>query len=361
MSKLEIARFKAGTVFNKVTLSRDPVLVDKAITISYPSRLEAMALDPSKIAENNNLVYEAGQIDLCVQLFKHITVSVNRSGKISISNRTPRTALVLHAALIMKQALNISDGLDIDVLDEVNLRHCGLGSSSSLIAGVAAAINELYGKPIAPLDMVRYCAQNHGEEIDGSNDELIPVQCIGGSAVCGHYDGGLIILAGQATPIFTQSVSEDLSVVIGAPRDYQHPDSEKLMNDEVANIEGFTKAGKKYGNEIAYRLVHEVMPGLISGDLKACKSLIYNYRWKMGSIKNCSFVYPRMLDIAKALQSLEHDDRVELLSLSSVGPGFFALTSIPEDITDMFKKLDLETYTTKVHNGSYIINETEHA
>lgn len=355
MSRFPIDRFKAGHIFNDVKVTGKLKLTRQAITILYPSRLEAMALDPSKIAVDNNLVYQAGQIDICVKLFKRIKVQVNNTGRISISQRSPRRSLILHAALLMQQALKFEDGLQIDIIDELDLRHCGLGSSSSLIAGVAAAINELYDTPIQPLDLVRYCAQNHGEEIDESDDELIPVQCIGGSAVCGHYDGGLIILAGQATPIFQQSLSDDLSVVIGVPADFIHPDSEKLMNDEIANIEGFANAGKKYGKEISYRLVHEVMPDLVTGSLKASKSLIYDYRWKMGSINNCAFVYPPMVDIAKAMEPLQVDDRIKLLSLSSVGPGFFALTDSEKFTVQFFESLGLETIITRIHNEKYIV------
>jgi len=44
----------------------------KKVTIKYPSRLEAMALDPAKITENKNMIYKAGQIDFNVKLFKKI-------------------------------------------------------------------------------------------------------------------------------------------------------------------------------------------------------------------------------------------------------------------------------------------------
>lgn len=354
--KTDFSKFKIGSVFNHVQLARDIKREHNKVRVLYPSRLEAMALDPSKIADNNNLIYEAGQIDVCVALYKTVTISINSSHQgIILSERTPRKSLVLHAALIMKSALRIDDGLDIDVKDTVNLRHCGLGSSSSLIAATAAAINELYGKPIDAQDLVRYCAQNHGEEIDSDDEYLVPVQCIGGSGVCGHYEGGLIVLAGQATPIFQHNLPDDLKVVIGIPEDFVHPDSSELMAAEVDNIDNFKSTGEEYGQRIAYRLVHEVLPGLASNDLAACKRLIFDYRWDMGSIRNCSFVYPRMVDIAEALRPLKSDEDIRLIALSSVGPGFFALTANPEKIHRIFKELRMRSYETKIHNGKYIL------
>jgi len=359
MHKNDFTEFEVGTVFNGAILSQLPVKKYESLTVSYPSRLEAMALDPARIADNNNLIYEAGQIDFSVALFKHITVKTIQDGSITISDRSPRKALIMHAALLMQNALGLEEGFFIDVKDDIDLRHCGLGSSSSLIAGTAAAINELYNCPIAPLDLVRYCAQNHGEEIDGSNTKLVPVQCIGGSGVCGHFEGGLIILAGQATPIFTTKLPENLKVVIGIPSDFTHPDSQELMEAEVNNMNGFKNAGNKYGAEIAYRVVHEVMPGLVTGDLKPAKELIFDYRWNMDSIKNCAFVYPRMLDVAESLRSLKDDADVKILSLSSVGPGFFAITSNPNKVADIFAGLGMTTHLTTIHNGKYMVTNNE--
>lgn len=356
MIKTDFSEFEVGTVFNNVHVKGEAELRHNNVVVDYPSRLEAMALDPAKIADNKNLVYEAGQIDFCVSLLRHISVEVNTSSSdIILSERTPRKALAMHAALLVKQALGFSHGLKIDIIDEVDLRHCGLGSSSSLIAGTAAAVNELYGCPIAPLDLARYCAQNHGEEIDGDDTKLVPVQCIGGSAICGYFEGGLIVLSGQSTPIYRVQLPDKMKVVLGVPKDFEHPDSQQLMQAEVDNMGGFRETGKQYGQQIAYRLVHQVIPALVDGNLKPCKDLIFDYRWDMGSIRNCSFVYPRMLEIAEALRPMKDDDHIQIVSLSSVGPGFFALTDRPDEMRERFEELGLKTYLTNIHNGKYSV------
>lgn len=358
MYKTDFSEFEVGTVFNGVNVAGPVEQQADTVEIRYPSRLEAMALDPAKIADNENLVYEAGQIDFCVPLFKDVSVEVDtQSSDITVSDTTPRQSLVRHAAMLMVEALDIQQGLTIDVKDGINLRHCGLGSSSSTIAGTASAINELFGRPIHSLDLVRYLAQNHGEEIDGDDTKLVPVQCIGGSAVCGQFEGGLIVLSGQATPIYQANLPEELGVVIGVPKDFEHPDSQALMEAEVDNIDGFRETGDQYGKDIAYRLVHKVLPRLAEGNLKPCKDLIFDYRWNMGSINNCSFVYPGMIDIAEEMRPLGDDDAVKILSLSSVGPGFFALTSEPDRIGERFQELGMDTHMTTIHNGKYLVKE----
>jgi len=356
MSKNDFESFPIGSVFNECQVAGTPVQTADRIVLDYPSRLEAMALDPSQIADNDNLVYRAGQIDITVPLFKRVTVEAGADGgDIHITDSTPRPALVRHAAEIIRHALGVERGLTIDVADGVNLRHCGLGSSSSLIASVASSVNEMYGKPIRSLDLVRYLAQNHGEEIDGDNERLIPVQCIGGSAVCGNFKGGIIALAGEATPIASTDISNDYAVVIGVPRDFTHPDSQALMQAEIDNMEGFRNAGLEYGREVAYRLVHQVLPAMVDGDIRSAGDLIYDYRWNMGSIRNCAFVFPRITEIADSVGELYREGSADIVSLSSVGPGFFAVTKEPDRAVEVFEANNMQVLRTHAHNGTYEI------
>lgn len=354
--KNDFNAFKIGTLFNTVPIQRKATLIpQRKVRIAYPSRLEAMALDPKRITENNNLVYTAGQIDFSVNILKHISISVlPGSYDMRLSARTQRPALVRHAAMITQKLFGVNDGLEIDVTEDVSLRHCGLGSSSGLIAGIVVAINELYGQPLDSFDLCKFTAQNHGEEIDDEPDLLIPVQCIGGSAVCGNFDGSLTILTGVVTPIMRVKLPDSLRVVIGVPSDYNHPDAQQLMKDEEDNMAGFARTGDQYGHEIAYRLVHDVMPELTKGNLAACKQLIFDYRWDMGSIKNCSFVYPRMNEIAEKLRVFKNDSDAKIISLSSVGPGFFVLTDKPEKFVDVFRQLGMKVFVTTLNNGTYI-------
>lgn len=356
--KTDFKPFKVGTVFNQLILKRNNSSPKgNEITIKYPSRLEAMALDPSKIADNNNLKYSAGQINFTVGIYKTVTARIISESDDIISNDTKRTPLVKHSIELMRKAIGFKENIYINVKEELSLRHCGLGSSSGLIASVACAINELYGKPISDKLMIRYLAQNHGEEIDGTDDYIKPVQCLGGSAACGTYEGGLFILAGENTVIKTHTLEEEYSVIIGVPKDYKHPDSEYLMEKEIENFDKFMNTGKKYGPTVAYRLIHECFPALEDNDIKPIGDLIYDYRWKMGSIDNCSFVYPPIVEIANKIAFLKEGGHADILSMSSVGPGMFAVTKSPEYCDEVFQKSGLNTYKTHIHNGKYkIIN-----
>jgi predicted sugar kinase len=357
--KSDFVPFKVGTVFNSIKcLDKKPKSSFQSIEINYPTRLEAMALDPSKIATNENLKYSAGQIDFTVSLFRTAIIKKRLNDDIiNISKKSPRKSLILHATLLMKTAIGFECGLDIDFKDPINLRHCGLGSSSGTIATIASAINELFGSPIKNDTLIKYLAQNHGEEIDGFTDMINPVQCIGGSAACGLHGGGMFILAGESEVIKSMNISSKYDVIVAVPNNFKYPDSKYLLEKEIENFPKFIACGKKYGPQIAYRIVHDVIPAMCNKDIKPAGNLIFEYRFDWGSINNCSFVYPPINDIATKLRFLKNENIVDVLALSSVGPGFFVLTKNRKKCEEIFKSLDMKTITTKIHNKGYIIKK----
>lgn len=349
-----LSPFKVGRVFNPIKKrSCRCVLKYKFVTIDYPTRLNAMAMDPSKIDMHGNFKYSPGEIVFSVSLFKRITINKRKDSKIVISQSSKRPALILHAVLLMKQALGFHEGFDIDVKNKKEIRHCGFGSSSGLLASVACAINEAYGNPIDENSLIKYLAQNHGEEIDKNTSCLNPVQCIGGSAAAGICKGGLVLLAGESVPIAKMSISNKYKVVIGIPRNFKDLDSSILMKKEIQCLYKFIKTGKKYGKTIAYNILHEMLPAIYENNLKIIGDVIYMYRFKMGSIKNCSFTYKKLPRLCNELSFLKKDNIAEILSISSVGPAIFAVTKNPDICRKSFNDRGLKTFCFCINNNGY--------
>lgn len=347
--------FPVGAVLNPLkSTPRRAAPVFSEIELKYPARLNAMALDPSQIAVSQQGVYTPGEIVFPIDIYKDVHVSVQPGGEITCSTESPRPQLIRHAALIMRNALGVADGLKIDVRS-MDLRHCGLGSSSGLIAAVATAINELYGKPISATDLIPYLAQNHGEEIDDSTDHLQHVQCIGGSAASGLAPGGMTILAGESVPIASMIIDSNYTVVIGIPKHFAAPDARTMMDLEFAHIDKFVETGLKYKDRIGYRVVHETIPAMLKGDLRKASKLIFDYRFDYGSIENCAFAYPKIIDIANNIKSLYVDEIVDTLALSSVGPAFFAITKSPEQCAKIFEANELSVFNARIVNHGYRI------
>ena len=352
---------KAGHIFNEYCKkdNKENILKYEEIEVNYPCRLDAMAINPAAVTYNDTMVFTPGEVVISVEKYINVKIKVKNSdgGNLLISDRTKRKVLIQHAYLLMCNALNVNPSLEIDVDDKDIPKHCGFGSSSSTISAVAVAINELYGNPILLKDLIKYLASNHGEEVsDFNNDDLKVVQCIGGGATNGQTDEGVIIISGKSCTI--SKMNYEGEILIGIPNDFVEQDADLLMTLEEENLWKFKKTGDEYKDKIAYRFLHSVLPDMTEGKIESLADIVFDYRFNMGSIDNCSFVFPRMNDIAKEIRKLYEEKHCQFLALSSVGPAFFTITNKLEDTQyckNEMEKLNLTVIKTKICNHKYMV------
>jgi predicted sugar kinase len=202
---------------------------------------------------------------------------------------------------------------------------------------------------------MKYIVQNHVEEITNDEEFVFPVQSIGGSAAAGLFGNGMVIIAGEAIVIDSMEISSDYDVIFGVPQDYIPRDSQDLMVDEADNFEAFGSTGQTYSREIAYRVLHECLPEIKLGKLTSLGNLIYDYRFDMGSIKNCSFCYKGLVELGDNLRVIKTSGLAEVIALSSVGPGFFAITKNKDEVVKVFKRNNLKVFETKCYNYGYTV------
>lgn len=356
---------KAGCILhepNSIKI-KTPVLIKNHIVIDYPCRLDAMAINPAAVCYNEDMVFTPGEVVVSLRKFIRVKIDVinENGGVLEISNSTKRKVLVKHSYMLMCHILEKSPSLKIDVDDSDIPKHCGFGSSSSTIAAVAAAINELYSLPINNEDLIKYLASNHGEEIsDFDEDNLKVVQCIGGGATNGLVDEGIIIIAGHSTAIAKMKYESD--VLIGFPNDFVQKDAKILMELEEENLWKFKKTGDKYSNEIAYNLLHKALPSMANGSISELANIVFEYRFNMGSNENCSFVYDGLMKISDGIRKLYEEKKCEFLALSSVGPAFFAIVKNEkqkQECKSYMENLDLKVFESSICNTKYIVLESE--
>lgn len=363
MKKEKFPIIKAGFIFNKFESSiiAPVILSRKEVEIKYPCRLDAMAINPAAVCYNDSMVFTPGEVVISLNKYVKVKIKVKseEGGKIKISKRTKRKVLVKHAYLLMCNALNVSPSLDIDVDNDDIPKHCGFGSSSSIISAVSSAINELYSCPIADKDLIKYLASNHGEEISDFDEEnLKVVQCIGGGATNGLTEEGVIIIAGKSTTI--AKMKYDSEVLIGFPNDFIQKDAKTLMELEEENLWKFKRTGEKYAEKIAYELLHKALPDMANGSIKELANVVFNYRFNMGSNENCSFVYDGLMKISNKIRKLYENNECDFLALSSVGPAFFVLVKDERQKSickEYMEKLDLKIIESSVCNTKYIVSE----
>ncbi len=357
--------FKAGYIFSKYphTIEENLKLKYNKINIEYPCRMDAMAINPAAVCYNNDLIFTPGEvvISLNIKIKVGIEITSEAGGLLEISDRTQRKVLIKHAYRIMTKILNVNPSLKIDVDSSKVIKHCGFGSSSSTITAVAVAINELYGCPIANKDLIKFLASNHGEEISDENEEeLKMVQCIGGGATNGLTEEGIIIIAGKATTI--AKLKYDAKVLIAIPNDFNPKSAEELMKLEEENLWKFKRTGDKYAEKIAYNLLHKALPGLCNGNIRELADIVFDYRFNMGSIENCSFVYEKTIEKANELRKLYENNCCEFLTLSSVGPAFMAIVKNEEQkeiCKDTMQKVGMNVIETSICNSTYTVKNKE--
>ena len=353
--------YKADYIFNEFNgkISDNKSLQYKEISISYPIRLDAMAINPSAVCYNDSMIFTPGEVVVSANKFIKVYIKVtNKNDSVEISDSTRRKVLVKHAYYLMKKVINFTNGLYIDVDDKDIPKHCGFGSSSSTISAVAAAINEMFSHPISNEDLIKYLASNHGEEIDDNNEnDLKMVQCIGGGATGGLTEAGIIIIAGKSTTI--AKMKYNAKILIALPKDFKEQNADILMKKEEENLWKFKETGEKYSKDIAYHLLHKSLPGMVNGEVKDLADIVFKYRFDMGSIENCSFVYEKMLDLANKLRALYEEKRCDFLTLSSVGPAFFAIITNDKDFhycKEYMESLDMKVIEAEIYNNIYRID-----
>lgn len=361
MAKETFPVIDAGFIFNKFVAEKTPAVLNaKSIEVDYPCRLDAMAINPAAVCYNDSMIFTPGEVVVSLQKYIKVKIVVKSEsgGVLNISNNTKRKVLVKHSYLLMCDALGVSPSLDIDVDENDIPKHCGFGSSSSTIAAVAAAINELYSRPIRECDLIKYLASNHGEEV--SNDDhnkLKVVQCIGGGATNGLTDEGIIIIAGKSTTIAKMFYESD--VLIGIPNDFVQKDAKLLMELEEENLWKFKKTGEEYADKIAYNLLHKALPGMANGSIKDLADVVFEYRFNMGSNENCSFVYDGLMDISDKIRKIYEDGTCEFLALSSVGPAFFALVNDEDkkrQCREYMESIGLKVLESAICNTKYKVS-----
>lgn len=361
---MKIERFpvyKYNHIYNKFTgeLISKPNLIYKEIEISYPCRLDAMAINPSAVCYNDEMIFTPGEVVISTKKYIKVQIKlIDEKNTIKCGNDTKRKVLVKHAYSLIKDVLNFSDGLEINVIDDEIPKHCGFGSSSSTIAAVSAAINELYNHPIDNKDLIKYLASNHGEEVSDDNEEdLKMVQCIGGGATNGLTEEGIIIIAGKSTSI--SSMKYEGEIIIGIPNKFEIKDANYLMEKEEENLWKFKETGEKFSKEIAYNLLHKALPGMKNNSIKELADVVFEYRFNMGSIENCSFIYEPMIEEGKKLRKLYENKDCEFLALSSVGPAYFAIVkneNQKKKCIKQFKEIDMLVIETSICNNIYKID-----
>jgi len=351
-----IQEFSPGTIFNPLHKKSIQIKsTHKKVIVKVPARINAMIFDPSSLANpEKKWVYTAGELLFSTKLYTTATITKTKNESIIISKGTKRKSIVLHTARIIRKTLGTKDGLIIKVNTKNKLVHCGFGSSAAIQIAVAIGINELYGKPLTQKELMRFLAQNYGEEIEQNNNKLIHVQSNGGGLAAALYGGGMIVLSGESVIINREPIPNEYSFVIGIPKSYKPLDAKVMIRKEETVFKNMRINAANHSPEIAWLVLHKLLPALVTHDLQTIGSIVDNCKLSFGSLKNDGVLWPELVPKIMKLRKAM-DKSTPIISYSSCGPAIFALTKKPQRILKIFKENSLETFTLKADNQGAIV------
>ena len=358
-----VKEFTAGKIFNPVQgRLKKPFLRYSHIKLNVPARINNMVFDTKTLTTNiDKKRYYAGEFVFSVNAntYANLKIGPNKKHKILISKKCKRPSLVIHAARMMQKILRVSDSWWIESNNQFHYPHAGLGSSSSIISAVCIAINEAYNKPLNERQLVLLISQNHGEEIKNEKMRLIHVQCNGASPSVALYKGGMQVVCGEADLILREDIPKDHVFIFGIPKSYKKYDAKSLMSmEEKITFSEMKRRSKDYSNQIAWKVLHQLLPAIIHKDMKSIGDVLEYYRFETGSLESDVHIWPELKKIMQKLRK-KRDKDTEIVSTSSCGPLVYALTVNEKKIMRLFKNLNMKTFKVTPNNCGYTVLKFE--
>ena len=349
-----------GTVVNPLDNPMRPIkkseLQSQFVGLSFPTRLVPVALDPRKLALAGDGTASAGEI--LVSIDSPIRVQArflgNNNGTVKIGDASRKDdMLIQHVYGIMCELLRTSPSLMIDVDGSAVPKHSGFGSNGAKIGAIAAAINELYGRPIADNDLIKYCVTNYVEQMkDGS---LMQNTCVGGSVATGLSEGGIMVVAGRGTPIGKANYQGH--AIVGRP-DRESMSSEDMTQWEHENFAKEKPDADAFAHQLDYNMLHEGLPGLAQNDIRPIARIAADYGTS-DSAHPIAFAGAR----ERYREMLPHlQGASDMSGTTSVSDTYFALTNNPEKedrVMEVFQSHKLKTSKVPVCNTTYTVTDRE--
>ncbi|MFZ2560028.1 MAG: hypothetical protein WAW91_00090 [Candidatus Nanoperiomorbaceae bacterium] len=300
----------------------------RRIQLRSPARIDFGVLDHSALKFTDSNDYKAGEmLFACDQYF---SVEVELIEKPNINIVSERKALMMHVAMMMKEATDYKGGFNIKTHD-IEYKHLGLGSSAVSMNTVAIAINKLFGDVFSMRELRDLISYNYVEESDIKPDKLFPGTTTGG-AFNSTVNGGFCITSSGCELIFHKDIPEDMIFVMGMPKTKNlGPESSKTE----ANIINWARHNERVnGAKTALWILTEIMPSFVAGDFTKVGEAFYNFTF-FGE-KAMQMLFHRQ-DLAGTLFELK-EAGLEGGTMSSAGPTLVVFTQnerkakIAEDI-----------------------------
>jgi hypothetical protein len=329
-----------GEIRGKEPISSHAVAKVPARANTLVARLDRI-ISPAKPG-----VFSVGSLNFALSCYTKAQVDLREDGQVVIADAVdPRTEIVRHAGLVMKDTLGTGKGFTISATNLHDIIHGGLGSSSALFVATAAAINHAYGDIIPRASFLKLLAQNYGEE-SGQRDMLVGIPCIGGIAAVSLYGGGLVALLNEAEVVGRIPLPEDSSICVlrrEVPQITALSEADAHLGEGalLQFAETQSEWGRTYGRILEESVYpKQVVPAMAAGNLQTIADIIFAFT--LGGFGNMAEVYalkwqrelPGFATDISDLRELKGNKDIITAFVSSIGPSLAIVTYNPRIVEE---------------------------
>jgi beta-ribofuranosylaminobenzene 5'-phosphate synthase len=288
--------------------------------VEVPSRLHASVLDMNRFDVG---VPGGGGIGFGVALFCRARVVLCSGSETEATG--PRRTMAFHLAELFRTIAGYGGGIEVEAEDN-DRRHLGLGSSIGTLTATAAALNEVFGRPLALRDVRKLVAYNYCEEAPADSSLLVPAfETNVGAMVALH--GGMVVASDRCELVCRISLPEATRALILLPPVDPRPTSGEKEADAL--LTRARSQDRVDAREKVYRVTMDLLPAMMDGDLSRMGAVLLELAHLGSKQAECRLHGDDGEEIYAAMGKLRAQGS-EIVSMSSVGPAVFALSTKPE-------------------------------
>jgi len=338
--------FTPGTELKTIGLEKERFRLQPIkgkVTVKAPGRIHLSVLDMNRFAPDHP---GGGGIGFAIQCYCTATVECTKKSTAIEYSRAP---LIKNFVEVFRKSVGYSGGFRITVND-LDHKHVGLGSTSTMMIAVATAINHAVGSPLTNNQLRKLIGHNYVEEtVDGN----IAFGFETGVGPAASTHGGMAVMGDELTLIYHHPFAEGKNAyIIIPPTDISSAGTQEfdLLMNKARTLDYRDRELK------AYLFMMDLIPALEKDDLDHAGNVIWEIEFrgsKRAEVEHHSFeIYHYM--------SMLRDAGLEFVGMSSVGPSIAVVTERDrKSLEKILKPLGLSiAIATKVDNTGLKIQES---
>ena len=291
-----------------------------ACEVELPSRLHASVIDMNRFGPGEP---GGGGIGFGVGLYCRSKITLTEAGHVTATGNRPTVAS--HLGALFCKITGHRGGVEIMTSDH-GRRHLGLGSSIATVTAVAVALNEAFGRPLTLRDLRKLVAFNYCEEAPGAPEMLVKGFETNIGAMVGIH-GGMVVGSDRCELIYRVALPEEMKALLVIP---EFVPGSSSGDAEASALLGKARAmDRKDKFKKAYKILLELLPAMVEGDYEAVGDAIYDLAFLGSKKAECMLHGDKGAQVFETMEKLRGQG-AEIVSMSSVGPAVFALSSKPK-------------------------------